>query len=1209
MHGNRAPSVDAINSMPMDLRYRDLCLQGSKLKVTKFNTKTGEVIGLDADSMADSAADSLADSPANVFGAKFQGTVVGVKPTGAACIPMKDTDKVTLSDSLADPALAFAYYLNVDDEDTYLKSRIENQDKNNYNQSNYLKENAFFIGGNVGCPNLKYSSCADSIADSCAFSDSPAHATAPARHDLIKQMQARRRYAANCYDLYIKKHDIDIMGTHDVSTTLERPGVSADDPLSQYDPIRSILNDCQPLVDGNSALLLEFGRNSQKPNESKAGYAKVLMYPYRPDLDEADYLLSDYMQKQKTFPKVVFKRKVGLPCVRDQNDTRVPNYPVPLPAICVDGATCPPPPPPPCGPYSIPIPQGTDYVSPQKSNNVNYYCPNIEKITEPSHPFSPRNDTGTSSTGTSSSGNGFSATVSSMGMWSQTGALTDRDYSQLTSQKLQDPNDVGKCYTPDLQWMYTDYSKPGNGDCGLVRDCEDRELNPTVQCAIVPVDILSFRQAAFDTCIRQRIYYNIDIFLLLWWSAGWDDISPYIQATDNDQNMPGYVDFYTNFNPPYPPFWGAHPQTYSVYGQSPIFRPGKNPSYPGTWPLLNGRFNPPCKTRFFESDDADHCPVNMSIQQCCHIITKDVVPANFLKIRTCEGLRQDRIDNIGITLSMTPPDSPPDSGGACNSSPGDCYDNDFDMDDFDSPATSNSDSMGACPTPQPPPHSPAIVNIYDEEFLWDYNPVQHEKIMDGDSYKVALLFTEVLNQVGCHDTEPDEYQFKHWFESWSDPYTGLLIGYHMPYMRWYDTGVSAGQQFHGGSFVNTLGGFDTLVGVGREERSKEDSYQAKLQSYIFGSPMTDGLVQAIGTQEQSQAGRMGGWLELKAHEMWSIRRSNLFCVGRYEKLFKEGGPEDFALRRAGGNYLNTLGNEYPWPLGWRGYASDSHGEGFPTVGGGGASATGLDNAEIGDIIVYKLNGVNHVAYVANVFKPAGVVRSVSILTWDQGKYPDATGASVSWGFGPQRQIYKYAVTQDDVGGTNPMCRKTLRALTNAVGGDPANPNTIVGNCKGREKDDAMIAAACQSNNCQPSCADPDYIHCVMPNGMADWNAVKIYHPRDNVRACSSTCVINQPCPDPISSISGASTGIASSNNTPFIDTNYFSWMVNFGFDPPLALRSEEGYKGVGAYDKTNLCGYAWTTINAQGQVVTKEPGCRGSAAPQNYKFFPVGPSR
>jgi hypothetical protein len=35
----------------------------------------------------------------------------------------------------------------------------------------------------------------------------------------------------------------------------------------------------------------------------------------------------------------------------------------------------------------------------------------------------------------------------------------------------------------------------------MTRDGDDKILHPVVQCAVVPVDILSFRATAFDNCI------------------------------------------------------------------------------------------------------------------------------------------------------------------------------------------------------------------------------------------------------------------------------------------------------------------------------------------------------------------------------------------------------------------------------------------------------------------------------------------------------------------------------------------------------------------------------------------------------------------------------------------------------------------------------------------------------------------------------------
>jgi len=1243
--GQRGQDLTPASFFPQDFRYRDLCLQGKILDISKFDPVSGELVNLNeivSDSAADASPDSSsADSP---YSENYTGTVAGVRPTQNACMPMKDTASVPLSDTLPDsPGMAFGYYINVDDEQTYDPRRVLNEVKNKYNQANYPNENNFFIGGNVGCPNLKLAmqngvlpeSLPDSLGDSLPDS-------VPPRSQLQQVWAFERMNAKNCYDLYIKKHDLDMIGFHDVSTTMERPGNSTTaDPLSQVDPLQSILNSCQPFINGKDAAGLEFYPAGSRPNEKKSGYAGVLEYPFRPDMDEAEYILSNYMQLEKTYPAVNFVRNVGLPCVGIKDPATLPIYPVPLPSVPAP-AGCPPPPPP-CGPYTHPIPMTLKYVSPNylPEPPLNYYCPNIEKITEPSHPFSPRMDVThadaqPNNVSTIADSPTFDSPPGSLGFWSQRGTLTDRDYTYKTSVQWQNPNKVGRCYSEDRQFLYTDWNAGGPYDCGS-RYCADMELDPVVQCAIVPVDILSFRLASFNNCMMQRIDYNIDIFLLWWWSEQFASTAPYIDTSDWDINNPAYRGPFsgqTNTQPQLP-LVASHPSNYAVYGEGGVFQPGRPDQNP---PVLNdpnspnnGRFNPPCKTRFFESDDVAHCPVNMSIQQCCHIITKDVVPANFLKIRTCEGLRQTRLADMELWVESPAAGSTSTSSSTSSSSGGDTNDFDGDSDDFgDSVAESRADSIAVCPVPPPQQHTPGIYNLIDDYFLVDYNPATNEQIMDGDSYKAALWYDEYLNSLGwqtdgtdggCNNTEPPEYTFRNWFESYYDDLnTGILVGYHMPYMRWYDSAVSAGQQSHGGSFTNTLGGFDTLIGVGREERSKEDSYDVNVLINGFKGPITDGIAYAIGNPEQSQMGRIGGWLELKGHEMYTIRRSNLFCMGRYEKLFKPGSADEFAYRRAGGGYLNTQGLEYPWPLGWRGYGSDTHGQGFPYFGGAGFIETGLDKALPGDIISYQLNGVTQIAYVSNVNRENGSVLDISILTWDQGKFPDPTGASSMWAMGVQRQIYKYAVPQGDIGGSTNYCNKTLRTLTNPGGGGGA--------CTNQEANPGMTSAQCIASNCQPSCADPSYIHCVLPDPNAWANAI-VMHPAASASMRPGGDFCSVIAPQPISN-SPKVTGVNSSSDTPFIQTNYFSWMVNMGFDPPLELRPlqpvfdpndaagtawrtqygpppqegvEGGYRGAGVLFKPNLCGPAWTTMDQTTKQLL-ELGCEANACPIQYKFYP-----
>src|SRR5262249_6209111 len=135
-----------------------------------------------------------------------------------------------------------------------------------------------------------------------------------------------------------------------------------------------------------------------------------------------------------------------------------------------------------------------------------------------------------------------------------------------------------------------------------------------------------------------------------------------------------------------------------------------------------------------------------------------------------------------------------------------------------------------------------------------------------------------------------------------------LLGYHMPYMRWWDTGVSDGNPRHGGSFLNTMGGWDTLIGVGREEITQEDVDQYQQDQQNWQGVQFDNQDPGLWTKPEdvsvrpSQMGRMGDIPEFYAHEMWTIRLQNDYCVGRYEKYFKPFGPEALALGRAGTGY-------------------------------------------------------------------------------------------------------------------------------------------------------------------------------------------------------------------------------------------------------------------------------------------------------------------
>ncbi|MDE3037066.1 MAG: hypothetical protein KGJ21_01220, partial [Pseudomonadota bacterium] len=523
-----------------------------------------------------------------------------------------------------------------------------------------------------------------------------------------------------------------------------------------------------------------------------------------------------------------------------------------------------------------------------------------------------------------------------------------------------------------------------------------------------------------------------------------------------------------------------------------------------------------------------------------------------------------------------------------------------------------------------------------------------------------------------------EYRISDYIQPFTDAYTGKLVGYHMPYMRWWDTGVSAGNPRHGGSFVNTLGGFDTIIGVGREELTTIDYNNALKQAKQFNaqstmpgsssesspespsgagfnsstpeSPSGAGFNSStpesppITPPHPSQMGRVGGWAELKAHEMWTIHRSADFCIGRYETLFKPGSAEALVLAKAGSSYTRRTGTSSPWSLGWRGYVTDSHGQGFPSALSqpqtGAIVPGGLDNALPDDIITYTINGLPQIAYVADIggYAAPGTdipleenSRSINavfdasqnryelpannpyqlaagtplhptrvlVFTWDQNKFPTSTGASIGWAMGPERTIYKNYVPDTY---REKACNLTLRALTDA---DPG-----VTQCRDQVASDTLTPDLCMQLQCMPSCEDPGYSACMLPpvNGVNQWDIAGIYRPKLDVQQCQGTPTKGgQPTIynltdtyawtgdrylpngniDPTSKPGLTVITQSASGN---VDSNLWAYCVNSGYDPPPHW--SRGYSGAqtGAITPSYFCGPSWD-------------GCSAAESPQ-YKFFP-----
>lgn len=287
---------------------------------------------------------------------------------------------------------------------------------------------------------------------------------------------------------------------------------------------------------------------------------------------------------------------------------------------------------------------------------------------------------------------------------------------------------------------------------------------------------------------------------------------------------------------------------------------------------------------------------------------------------------------------------------------------------------------------------------------------------------------------------PEGYAFANYF------------GNHMPYPRLWDTGFALSKTppkeatFQDPN--DTTGQYTAIVGVGREGAPKSatspvDELDGKLPSEVHKdercktggwatNPKTQRLKIGRGI-EITLPDPMTSWTELKAYQMNAVRNKGISCIGRYEKMFKDGSSEAFALKRTAGvatamviqecDKANPLQCEYltlkevqaqggrkqdkyyfyntrliGWPYPWMGYESDLGGltqfPGFIPEATGYVDS-GMGNVRVGDILILHAGGAK--------YNPGSIPGDGSILgTLKNGVavlpgMPDILGISVSPG--------------------------------------------------------------------------------------------------------------------------------------------------------------------------------------------------------------------
>jgi hypothetical protein len=308
------------------------------------------------------------------------------------------------------------------------------------------------------------------------------------------------------------------------------------------------------------------------------------------------------------------------------------------------------------------------------------------------------------------------------------------------------------------------------------------------------------------------------------------------------------------------------------------------------------------------------------------------------------------------------------------------------------------------------------------------------------------------------------------------------FGNRMPYPRLWDTGSSIqNTPTSDGNYqppLDTTGQHTAIVGVGREATTKAGAGTAKDSDGIklmdkhtdqrcktMGWSSTPFVPVRFGGVTVVPPDPMSSWTELKLYQARTARNTGLSCIARYEKVFKPGSAENMILIATGAEYKRAVISECErdrggrtknctfltlkeyekkkkdrtlkpttthtyikelktelWPNSWRGYMSAMSGMNqFPWFGDGYPETfTGLDNAEIGDIILLPFGprndadkpGLAKLALITEARLPANSDCMdkencyVQVSEPDNGKWPDICGTTDTWGEMKSRYYFK-----------------------------------------------------------------------------------------------------------------------------------------------------------------------------------------------------------
>ena len=299
------------------------------------------------------------------------------------------------------------------------------------------------------------------------------------------------------------------------------------------------------------------------------------------------------------------------------------------------------------------------------------------------------------------------------------------------------------------------------------------------------------------------------------------------------------------------------------------------------------------------------------------------------------------------------------------------------------------------------------------------------------------------------------------------------FGDHMPYMRLHDTGRSIQESTSEDQDPDdTKGQFTAIVGVGREGivGGKED------ERCLLGGWGGDVNFAGVSIDTPDP---ITSWTELKLYQARTARKDGVYCIGRYDKVFKPESTEEKVLGAFGGTFSTTRAltgqtektrmATVPWPLAWRGYFIDpDNAKRFPNFGGGSPTMrTGLDHAEPGDVVMLSRGGA------ASGDKP-GLPRLGLVLEGTQNDPKKCERNEDCW--------VKLSIADD--GNAPDIC-----GVTDAAGQLVTRYFHKPGFTKG------LVDADFSKLGTNNSCVDQNLQHCEFE----EWDSAKIYRIRSDVR--------------------------------------------------------------------------------------------------------------